>query len=76
MFEGIAPRPAVEGPAAGDVRDRCRAIHDAVDALVRAVGGQGCPETRHNFSTTILDHEVRRARKDRQWFAALGFNAH
>lgn len=69
-------RRALEAPADGDVRDRCRAIHDAIEDLVRAVGRQGCPDTRHDLSTTILDHEDRRARKDRKWFAAFGFDAH
>jgi hypothetical protein len=68
-------RRALQGSEGDDdVRARCQAIHDAIEDLVRAVGRQGCPDSRRSLSMAILDHEDRRARKDRKWFAPFGFD--
>lgn len=57
-----------------DVRRQRQAIHNAVDALVRAVAADGNSEARAAATRIILEHEQVRTQKDRQWFAPFGFD--
>lgn len=59
-----------------DVRGQHRALQTAIEQLVQAVGQKGSPDTRQTLCAIILDHEDRRAQKDRKWFAAFGFDKH
>jgi hypothetical protein len=69
---------AVDGALAAtdgsNIRGQRQAIHDAIDALVRAVSTDGDAASRGNISRIILEHENARAHKDRQWFAPFGFD--
>ncbi|MDP3675350.1 MAG: hypothetical protein Q8R44_09675 [Novosphingobium sp.] len=51
-----------------------KAINEAIEALVRAVGADGDAASRGQLSATILKHEHARSQKDRQWFAPFGFD--
>ena len=52
-----------------------KAINEAIEALVRAVGADGDAASRGQLSATILKHEHARSQKDRQWFAPFGFDS-
>lgn len=73
--EALAALRLTLGKADGsDVRGQRHAINQAIQGLIGAVGGQGCPDTRRSLSAIILDHEHARTQKDRKWFAAFGFD--
>ena len=55
-------------------RTLLKAINQAIEALVHAVGTDGDPASKAQLSATILKHEHARAQKDRQWYAPFGFD--
>ena len=57
-----------------DLRAQHRAVQTAIEQLVKAVSAKGVPDVRRDLSAIIIDHEDRRAQKDRKWFAAFGFD--
>ncbi|MEY2942254.1 MAG: hypothetical protein RLY97_268 [Pseudomonadota bacterium] len=78
---GVLTQQAVAGIgaaiAAADgshVRGQCQAIHDAIDALVRAVAVDGDIAGKAELRKIILELEHVRAQKDRRWFAPFGFD--
>jgi hypothetical protein len=56
------------------VREQRRAVNEAVEALIRAVFKEGDEAARASVSATILAHEEKRTRVDREWFAPFGFD--
>lgn len=69
-----ALRLAIDAAGTGDVRGDRKAILSCVDDLVKAVSGDGLPNSRERLSDIILTHEASRTLKDRQWFAPFGFD--
>lgn len=67
----LAMAVPVDAPAA---RKRRQAIHDAIEALVRATAQDGDAVGKAALSQIILDMEGSRALKDRHWFAPFGFD--
>jgi len=57
-----------------DVRGQTRAIHQAIQALVRAVAIDGDKGAHGALSAEILKAESARSHKDRQWCAPFGFD--
>ncbi|WP_068075739.1 hypothetical protein [Novosphingobium lentum] len=67
----IASLPAGDAPAA---RKQRQAIHDAIEALVRAVAVDGDAAGKSALHGIILTMELARSQKDRKWFAPFGFD--
>lgn len=57
-----------------DVRGQRQAIHEAIEALVKASARDGSPEGRAALTEKILAHEQVRSLKDREWYAPYGFD--
>ena len=57
-----------------DVRGQRKAIHIAVQGLVRAVSRDGDANGRATLSREILAAEAERSQKDRVWMAPFGFD--
>jgi hypothetical protein len=51
------------------------AVHDAIDALVRAASIDGSPDFRATLGKAIIAHQTPRTMKDRKWFEPMGFDA-
>ncbi len=51
------------------------AIRDAIDAVLCALAVDGLPEAREAVGAVVLEQGAARALKDRQWFAAMGFDS-
>lgn len=66
---------AVAAADGSEVRAQHRAIQTAIEQLVKVVSANGAPDLRQSLSAIIIDHEDRRAQKDRKWFAAFGFDS-
>ncbi len=65
---------ALVDSAPSDVpRERTAAIQDAIEALLRSYDDDGGAPAA--IAQIICDHGAKRARKDREWFAAMGFDA-
>lgn len=56
------------------VRDNCRALNRAVEALVAAVCASGNAATQARLSAIVIEHEHARVQKDRAWSAPFGFD--
>ena len=56
-------------------RERTRRLQDAIDALLEALVVDGDGEAVATVEAVVLARGAERARKDRQWFAAMGFDA-
>jgi hypothetical protein len=65
---------AIAAADGSHVRGQRQAIHDAIDALVRAVSTDGDTAGKAALSKIVLEQEHARAQKDRQWFAPFGFD--
>lgn len=50
-------------------------VQDAIDALLLALAADGDRASSQAVSDAILAQGAERARKDRQWFAAMGFDS-
>ena len=74
---GTSPAALTAAVAAQGEQHRAllKAINEAIEALVRAVGADGDAASRGQLSATILKHEHARSQKDRQWFAPFGFDS-
>jgi hypothetical protein len=51
------------------------AVQDAVDAVLIALASDGDPNPTKSVHAAILEQGATRARKDRQWFSAMGFDS-
>lgn len=67
-------RGAIDNSENLGVREQRRAVNEAVEAFVRAVFDEGDDAVRAAVSATILAHERKRTRADREWFAPFGFD--
>jgi len=56
------------------LRQRTEAIRAAIDALLIAARAAGAADYRAALAATILPLGRARARKDREWFAIMGFD--
>jgi len=54
---------------------RTRRVQDAINAVLLALVEDGDPDATNAVHATILEHGAARALKDRQWFAAMGFDS-
>jgi hypothetical protein len=55
-------------------REAAEAIREAIDALLIVAGQVGTEKYHQKLSQTILPLAQARARKDRSWFAPMGFD--
>lgn len=65
---------AAAGGTPAEVRDQTRAINDAIDSLIVALSADGADGARQKMSHIVLEHEARRANKDRRLFLPFGFD--
>lgn len=65
---------AIAGEKASDVRGQRKAVNEAVEKLVSAVSEDGDAGAASRLRAIIIEHEDKRAQKDRQWFAPYGFD--
>jgi hypothetical protein len=65
---------SVNDAEGASIRDRRKAVHEAIEGLVRAISADGDPAARAALTTTILKFESARTEKDRRWFAPFGFD--
>jgi hypothetical protein len=56
-------------------REAAAELRARIDALVRASAQDGSAHSRAAALRAVHVHEVKRARTDRAWFAAMGFDA-
>lgn len=67
-------KSAVRAADGSDVRSQTKAIHLAIDALVRAVSADGAAGAQKALSDIILQFEQVRVQKDRKWYLPFGFD--
>ena len=74
--EGARPAiySALENGDDLDVRDQRLAINEAVEKFINATSSDGDEGAQNKMTTLILEHEKRRTKKDREWFAPFGFD--
>jgi hypothetical protein len=53
---------------------RTAALQDAIDATLQALAEDGDSAARQTVQDAVLKQGAARAEKDRQWFAAMGFD--
>lgn len=63
-------RHSVEPPKA-----HTQSVQNAVDSVLVALASDGDPDATNAVHAAILEHGAARALKDRQWFAAMGFDS-
>jgi hypothetical protein len=64
----------VDDAGGASVRDRRKAVHEAIEGLIRAASDDGDSAARAALTRTILQFESARTEKDRRWFAPFGFD--
>jgi hypothetical protein len=70
-----AMRAALDAAGApGSGREARARIDQATASIIKAVAGEVNPAVRVAVSRVVLAHEAPRILKDRQWFAAFGFD--